>query len=109
MKANDKTTDLTMSMVLRVKVSTGETKEHIYPLPGQRDEASKLVRAFAKHVTTQLMKPTGTVHLMNPSTTYTARHIVYIEPMFRGPAEWQEIMNKSMKPPLGFRPQESSK
>lgn len=109
MKRNEKTTGLTMSMVLRVNVSTGETKEHIYSLPSEVDEAVKFVTGFAKHVATELMKPTGVIQLINPSIAYTAKHIVYIEPIFRGPADWQEMMKKSMKPPLGFRPQESSK
>jgi len=96
-------------MLLHVHVSTGETKEHIYSVPSQADEASKFVSAFAEYITTQLMKPTGVIHLMNPSITYTGKHIVYLEPIFKGPAEWQEMMKKSMKAPLGFRPKESSK
>ena len=108
MKTNDKTTSVTMSLLLRVNVSTGDTKEHIYLLPEKPNEALKATHALAKYVATTFSKRIALLHLMNPSITYNTNHIVYVEVIFRGPAEWKEIMKKSIKPPLGFRPEKPS-
>lgn len=108
MKKNDKDTSEAISLLLRVTVSTGEKKEHIYLLPEKQSEAAKTTTALAKNTATQLVKGMGILHLMNPSITYNIKHIVCIEAIFRGPAGWEEIIKKSIKPPLGFRPEKPS-
>lgn len=104
MKTNDKTTNVAISLLLRVELSTGKVKEHIYLLPEKQNEALKKMDPIIESIGTALFEGKGFIHLENPSITYNAEHVVYIEAIFRGPAEWQEVIKKSTKLPLGFRP-----
>lgn len=105
MKANDKTKNVAVSpsLVLHVQVSTGETREHIYLLPKTLDEATEASNSVADYIGGRLSKGIGYVQLEYPPITYSVKHIVYIEAIFRGPEEWEEIIKKSAKRPLGFR------
>jgi hypothetical protein len=108
MKTNDKTKSEAVSLSLRVAVSTGVTNEHIYSLPEKRKEAFKIIDSLVDSITDVLGAKTGFLHLENPSITYNPKHIVYIKEVFRGPAEWEELMRRSTKRPLGFIPEKAS-
>ena len=107
-KTNDKTKIDDISLLLHVAVSTGVTNVHIYPLPNTLIEAKKTMDSLIDSIATALVGKIGFLHLENPNITYNSKHIVYIEAIFRGPKEWEEIMRKSTKPPLGFRPEKLS-
>ena len=107
-KTNDKTKIEDISLLLNVAVSTGVTKVHIYSLPNTLKEAKKTMDFLINYIAAALKGKIGFLYLENPRITYNPKHIVYIESIFRGPEEWEEIMRKSTKPPLGFRPEKLS-
>ena len=110
MKTNDKTRNVAIapSLVLRVHVSRGETTEHIYLLPKTLDEATEVTNSLADYMGGRLSKGIGYAMLEYPAIIYSVQHIVYIEAIFRWPEEWEEIMKKSTKRPLGFRLEKAS-
>jgi hypothetical protein len=74
-------------LLLRVAVSTGATNVHVYSLPNTQKEASKVIKSIIEPAASALEGKTGFLLLANPSITYNAKHIVYIEAIFEGRKE----------------------
>ena len=108
METNDKTKSEAVSLLLRIVVSIGVTNEHIYSLPNTSEEAKKTMDFLINFISSALAGKIGYLYLEHPRIVYNPEHIVYIEAIFRGPSEWEELMRKSTKPPLGFRPEKPS-
>jgi len=100
------------TFILCVHLSTGEKKEHIYTLPDNWVESfhetldllTRISNAFRTTKAWFLPLDYRFLQLDYPSTIYNPSHISYIEYMYRGPKEWVELASKSIKKPIGFKP-----
>lgn len=99
--ASDEERPSTLS--LYVKLSTGDIRQHVYPLSEDIKEADKTISRIAGIVGNTYAGNIGFFSLNYPLITYNASHVTYVEYVLRGPEEWKEIVADYIKEPLGFK------
>lgn len=97
------------TIIIKIHVSTGETKIHTYHLATTWGEVNKQMDFLVNLWIKALSGKHPVLPLQNPTTAYSSSHIVYIEVDFKGDKELENLVNASIKSPLGFRKEENTK
>lgn len=90
-------------MILRVHVTSGRVNEHVYDLLPNLQDAQKEVKSWIGIITDAFKGKIDYLPLLNPVIAYNIPHIVFVELDFKGPTEWQEVIRKSVKEPIGYK------
>ena len=98
------------TFVLTVHLSTGETREHVYPISSDQVQGIKEALDLMTRISNAFRTKVwffpfnyNVLPLEHPSIIFNASYILYIEFMFRGPADWEKLINNAIKKPLGFK------
>jgi hypothetical protein len=93
----------THRLQLHISLSSGKIYEHIIELPQEIPEAEKTATLYIKLLEEAIKGKRKLLQLYDPFIMYNTTNIVTVEAEFIAPEDWKEIMNKSLKKPLGFK------
>jgi len=90
-------------MHLKVHLSSGGTNDHIVDVPTEREVGKATVIHYFNLIKKVVNGKGKQFYLPNPNIFYNPTYIVFIQVELIGPDEWQELIDQSLKGPVGFR------